>query len=117
MRFTPITRNNRFLWLYRKGKSRVSPFIVIYAAKNRTKTVRIGITAGKKLGSAVVRNRSKRVIREAVYPLYGRLLPSYDYIFVARSKTARMKSHELNRVIEKMLSEGGLIEKDNSVSP
>ena len=95
----------------------MSPYVVIYAAKNRTKTVRIGITAGKKLGSAVVRNRSKRVIREAVYPLYSRLLPSHDYIFVARSKTAMRKSHELNRVIEKMLSEGGLIEKDNSVSP
>ena len=89
----------------------VSPYIVVYAAKNKTSSVRIGITAGKKLGSAVTRNRAKRVIREAVYPLYGRLLPSYDYVFVARQKTAACNSRVLASVIEKLLCEGGLCEK------
>lgn len=117
MRLTPITRNNRFTWLYKKGRSLVSPCIVVYAAKNRTGDVRVGITAGKKLGSAVTRNRAKRVIREAVYTLHGRLLKSYDYVFVARGKTAACKSRELAAALEKLLGEGGLIEENRSASP
>ncbi len=117
MRLTPITRNNRFTWLYKKGRSLVSPYVVVYAARNRNGEVRVGITAGKKLGTAVTRNRAKRVIRAAVYPLHGRLLPSYDYVFVARGKTAGCKSQELAVVLEKLLGEGGLIEKNCSASP
>ncbi len=48
--------------------------------------MRVGFTATKKLGGAVVRNRCKRRMREAarrLLPLHG--APGYDYVFVARS--------------------------------
>ena len=48
--------------------------------------MRVGFTATKKLGGAVVRNRCKRRMREAarqLLPLYG--APGHDYVFVARS--------------------------------
>ncbi len=116
MRFVPITRNNRFLWLYKKGKSSVSPYVVVYAAPNRKKEIRIGITAGKKIGGAVSRNRAKRLIREAVYPLYNRFHQGHDYIFVARTKTLKLKSYELSKELERIMSGGGLIEKDSPSS-
>lgn len=49
-------------------------------------TVRVGFTATKKLGGAVVRNRAKRRLREAaraLVPLHG--APGCDYVFVARN--------------------------------
>jgi len=51
--------------------------------------VRVGFTATRKVGGAVVRNRAKRRLREAAratVPLIGR--PGSDYVFIARMGTA-----------------------------
>ncbi|NOT41729.1 MAG: ribonuclease P protein component [Alphaproteobacteria bacterium] len=51
--------------------------------------LRVGFTATKKLGSAVVRNRVKRRMREAaraVLPLLG--MAGHDYVLVGREATA-----------------------------
>ena len=51
--------------------------------------VRVGFTATRKIGGAVVRNRAKRRLREAarlLLPLHGR--PAFDYVFIARGGTA-----------------------------
>jgi ribonuclease P protein component len=50
--------------------------------------IRVGFTATRKIGGAVVRNRAKRRLREAarrLLPEYGH--PGVDYVFVARSGT------------------------------
>jgi ribonuclease P protein component len=52
--------------------------------------VRVGFTATRKIGGAVVRNRAKRRLREAarsLVPLHGRL--GHDYVFIARMGTAQ----------------------------
>ncbi|MEO8925746.1 MAG: ribonuclease P protein component [Caulobacteraceae bacterium] len=54
-----------------------------------TATVRIGFTATRRIGGAVVRNRVKRRLREAaclLAPLHVR--PGCDYVFIARGGTA-----------------------------
>ena len=51
--------------------------------------IRVGFTATKKIGGAVVRNRAKRRLREAaraLLPSFGR--PGFDYVFIARQGTA-----------------------------
>jgi ribonuclease P protein component len=50
--------------------------------------VRIGFTATKRIGGAVVRNRAKRRLREAarlLAPLH--VIPGCDYVFIARGGT------------------------------
>ena len=50
--------------------------------------IRVGFTATRKIGGAVVRNRAKRRLREAarlLLPELGR--PGFDYVFIARGGT------------------------------
>ena len=66
MRYHPLTRNNEFARAYTRGKSFVHPHVVLYVNKNRLGRTRVGITASKKIGNAVTRNRARRVLRAAV---------------------------------------------------
>lgn len=59
------------------------------AAPPDTSSIRVGFTATKKLGGAVVRNRCKRRLREAarlILPELGQ--GGQDYVFIARSGCA-----------------------------
>lgn len=62
-------------------------YLVLYARPNRSAANRVGVTVGKKLGKAVVRNRVRRRLRE-VYRLHeDRFKPGWDIVVVARSRS------------------------------
>ena len=66
MKSTVIIKKNRdFTRMYRRAKTKTGPLLVTYSARNRLGHNRIGITASKRVGDAVRRNRAKRVIRAA----------------------------------------------------
>lgn len=69
------------------------PGLVLQAAERSADvaggTVRVGFTASRKVGGAVVRNRAKRRLRAAaarILPDAGR--PGTDYVLIARAATA-----------------------------
>ena len=111
-KLVPICRNNDFRRIYARGKSYVSPLVVVYALKNRTKNVRVGITTSKKVGNAVQRNRSRRVIREAFRALAPRVRPGFDLVLVARGKTPYVKSTDVRRQRERQLQAAGLLREE-----
>lgn len=111
MKITSITSNRDFQRIYRRGKSLVSPALVTYALKNKNNNLRIGITTSKKVGKAVRRNRSRRLIRAAFYNIGADMSAPYDVIFVARTKTSFCKSYEVEKYMRAHLSELGIISK------
>lgn len=93
--------NKDFLNLYRKGKYSASKYSVIYVRPNGRPFNRLGITAGKKVGNAVCRNRAKRLIRLA-YRQYEASLPlGMDIVIVARNTICDIKSQEYCGYMEK----------------
>ena len=107
--FVPICENRDFRRIYARGKSYVSPVVVTYVMKNRTRSLRVGITTSKKTGNAVKRSRSRRVIREAFRPFAEKLPRGYDLVLVARGKTPYVKSTALAAELEKQLRKAGLL--------
>ena len=60
-----LNQNKDFLALYKRGVCIPLRHVVLYVRRNRFGFNRLGVTAGKKLGNAVCRNRAKRLIRQA----------------------------------------------------
>ena len=86
MRYRTLTKNKEFSRIYARGKSYVHPNLVLYVAKNRLGYTRIGLTATKKVGHAVQRNRLRRQLRE-IYRLHETSFArGYDLVVVARSR-------------------------------
>lgn len=107
-RYISIKENKDFKRLYYRGKAFVDPAFVMYVAKGRNKTTRLGITAGKKIGTAVRRNRAKRLIRAAFSSVADRIVPGYDFVFVVRSRILDKKSHIIANSIENQLKAAGV---------
>ena len=109
-RAVTLKKNHEFRRLYQKGASASGSCMVIYCRKNRLDHNRLGLTASVKLGSAVVRNRCRRRLRE-VYRLQSpRLRQGWDLILVARSRTAKVTWKELNDTFLKLCRKLDLLE-------
>ena len=81
-----IKENRTFRQIYRRGRSAVTPFLVLYCRPNRLGRNRLGITVSTKLGGAVVRNRARRRLREVYRLAQGDLVQGFDIIAVARGR-------------------------------
>ena len=64
----------------------------------RARCIGIGLTVTRKIGTAVVRNRARRRLREALRPtLPGPALPGHDYVVVARTAALTREFAALRR--------------------
>lgn len=104
-----IKENRDFRRLYHRGKSAATPYLVVYAAKNHSDSNRIGLTVSTKLGCAAVRNRSKRLLREAYRLHEYEIQTGYDFILVARFRTTKAKCGEVQKQLMKAIRELNLV--------
>ena len=90
-----------------RGRYIKTPSLFLQKVKRDDKKIpRYGITASKKIGKAVERNRAKRRIRHAikeVLPKYGK--NGYDYVVVATIKTNKVSWKTVLNDLEKAFRE------------
>jgi ribonuclease P protein component len=82
-------------------KFHTSHFIVVWS-EDGTGRARIGITASRKVGNAVSRNRVKRLVRE-YFRLNKQQFVAVDFNIIARRGSDSLTFHELSRELEKAL--------------
>ena len=95
MRFsTSLKLNHVFRRLYHTAGFADS-YLVLYARRNRLGENRVGITVSKKLGHAVVRNRTRRRLREIYRLNEARFQPGWDIVVVARTRAVEAPFEKL----------------------
>lgn len=109
-----VKENYEFRRIFRKGKSAVSPQLVIYCQRNRRGHSRLGVSVSTKLGCAVVRNRVRRRIREIYRLNKAKMLPGYDLIVVARVRAVETDYQKLDRTYLRLLEQLDLLREDPS---
>ena len=107
-----LKQNSDFHRAYGRGQSAVSPVLVTYALPNKTGSCRVGITASKKIGTAVERNRCRRIIKAAFSSLSSECAGGQDLVFVARFKTKNAKMQDVAAVMREHLVSLGVIRTD-----
>ena len=107
-----IKENRTFRRIYNKGRSAVTPFLVLYCRKNGQDHNRLGVTVSTKLGGAVVRNRARRRLREVYRLAQPDMKQGYDVILVARGRAVNGPYKKLTAAFYKSCGQLGLLKED-----
>ena len=90
--FLKLKKRREFLRVAQKGEKVVTTSLVLQAARSLSKekiAPKFGFTTSKKIGHAVVRNKTRRRLRAAVRELYENYtLDNTEYVIIGRYSTA-----------------------------
>ena len=110
---TSLKLNHIFRRLYRTSGF-ADGLLVLYARKNRTDGNRVGITVSKKLGHAVVRNRTRRRLREVYRLNEQKFTPGWDIVVVARSRSVEAPFEKLTESYLRLARKAGLLRQEEA---
>jgi ribonuclease P protein component len=111
-----LTRSEDFKRVRRIGKSYAHPLVVLVAQANENSAhvVRVGVAAGKMIGTAVHRNRAKRLLREALRPYLPSLASGWDLILIARPKLVTATLEDTRVALINLLRRAHILPADES---
>lgn len=108
-----LTRTEDFKRVRQSGKSYAHPLVVLLAQESETPhPIHVGVAAGKAVGSAVQRNRAKRILREAIRPLLKSLPANWDVALIARPALASATLEETRAALIHLLRRAKILPAD-----
>lgn len=120
-----LSRSSDFQRIYRQGSSTASRFLVLYTFRRPAEVnadgPRLGLSVSKKMGGAVVRNRVKRLLREAFGSVRGQLAEDHDFVLIARPPLLELVSREsegekglVGAAVRELLGRAGVLPREES---
>jgi ribonuclease P protein component len=108
-----LTRSEDFKRVRRSGRSYAHPLIVLVAIPNDDQALRVGIAAGRSVGNAVKRNRSKRLIRASMHAMLGEINSGWDLVILARQPVCTATYLQTKEALHSLLKRARLIKVEN----
>ena len=112
-----LRRKGDFAALQRSSKSKMHPLLVARFVPNDVGQTRFGLSTGRRLGGAVVRNRVRRRLRAAIQADAAALTPGWDVLIVARPQSAGAAYADLHQALRRVLVAGRVLQPAAGPSP
>ena len=105
-----LRKREDFSRIYRYGKSFAnSQFVVYWSRQAKADPFRLGVSASKKIGNAVIRNRMRRLVKEIVRLHAERIASQHDFIIIVRKPAVEMEMRQLEKSMLHILKKAGLL--------
>jgi ribonuclease P protein component len=104
-----LSRPGDFAALQGEGTVRSHPLLVVRFRRTGLDVTRFGFSTGHKLGGAVVRNRIRRRLREALRVMAPSFQPGWDVLIIARPPVVAVDYQTLTGVLQSLLRRGGVL--------
>jgi ribonuclease P protein component len=104
-----LSRSQDFAALQAGGTTRSHPYFIARFRRTDLETTRFGLSTGRALGGAVVRNRVRRRLREALRAMAPSFQPGWDVLIIARPAIVDADLETLIGVLRRTLVKGGAV--------
>jgi ribonuclease P protein component len=104
-----LARSEDFKRVRRSGKSYAHPLVVLIVQTHDQPRLKVGVTAGRTVGTAVYRNRAKRLLREAMRTLIPNIVPGLDLILIARPGLVSASLEETRQALLNLLQRAQIL--------
>jgi len=85
------------------------PLLLLFTVANNQDTSRFAISVSKRVGNAVVRNRARRRVREALRSRLSQLNPGWDCLFIVRDRLPAASYSEIENAVCQLLTQAGIL--------
>ena len=104
-----LSRPQDFAAIQSNGTSRSHPLLIARFLRTDLETTRFGLSTGRRLGGAVVRNRVRRRLREVLRVMAPSFQPGWDVLIIARPALVEADHDALVGAVHRTLIRGGAI--------
>ncbi len=88
---------------------RSHPLLAARIARTDLETTRFGLATGRVLGPAVVRNRVRRRLREALRVMAPSFQPGWDVLIIARPALVSADHEAMIKALGRLLGRAGVV--------
>lgn len=111
-----IHQNEEFQKIRKEGIAYSNELLVLCVLANQRSYSRFGFSVSSRLGGAVVRNRIKRRLREAMRLRMAAIQPGWDIVVIAKRPVSQADFHQMDAACARLLRRAHLLRTEDHLS-
>ena len=104
-----LKKRKQFNYLYKNGKHVSSANLSLVYLPLKTKDFKIGYSVSKKIGKAVVRNKTKRRLKECILKFSNFIKNEFYIIVIPKQSITNIKFDEMYNEVYSLFKKAGLL--------